>query len=125
VLSIPSSYSAEVVAHNAFDWVCIDMQHGVIDYQVAVTMLQAISTTRRRDRARAVERHVDYRPHARRRAMGIIVPMVNSVEEAHTAVSACRYFPAGARSYGRRAPRCTPAPITSTRHRRGGVHPHD
>src|SRR3989304_7066734 len=44
-LSIPSAFSAEVMAHQGFDWLCIDMQHGVIDYQIAVTMLQAISTT--------------------------------------------------------------------------------
>ena len=44
-LSIPSSFSAEVMAHQRFDYVCVDMQHGVIDYQIAVTMLQAISTT--------------------------------------------------------------------------------
>ena len=44
-LSIPSSFSAEIMAHQGFDWVCIDMQHGVIDYQVALTMLQAIGST--------------------------------------------------------------------------------
>jgi thiamine-phosphate diphosphorylase len=33
-------------------------------------------------------------------AMGIIIPMVNSVDEARAAVSACRYYPEGARSYG-------------------------
>ena len=43
--SIPSSFSAEVMAHQGFDSICIDTQHGVVDYQVAVTMLQAISTT--------------------------------------------------------------------------------
>ena len=42
-LSIPSAFSAEMVAHAGFDWVCIDMQHGLIDYQVAVTMLLALS----------------------------------------------------------------------------------
>ena len=100
-LSIPSSYSAEVVAHNAFDWVCIDMQHGVIDYQAAVTMLQAISTTEATPVVRVpwnefsiIGKMLDAG------AMGIIVPMVNSVDEARAAVSACRYFPNGARSYG-------------------------
>ncbi len=44
-LSIPSSFSAEVMAHQGFDSLTVDMQHGVVDYQVAVTMLQAISTT--------------------------------------------------------------------------------
>ena len=44
-LSIPSSFSAEVMAHQGFDSLVVDMQHGVVDYQTAVTMLQAISTT--------------------------------------------------------------------------------
>ena len=44
-LSIPSVFSAEVMAHQGFDSLTVDMQHGVVDYQVAVTMLQAISTT--------------------------------------------------------------------------------
>ena len=100
-LSIPSSYSAEVVAQQAFDWVCIDMQHGVIDYQVAVTMLQAISSTAATPIVRVpwnefgiIGRMLDAG------AMGIIVPMVNSPDEARAAVAACRYFPDGARSYG-------------------------
>ena len=100
-LSIPSSYSAEIVAHQAFDWVCIDMQHGVIDYQVAVTMLQAIGTTDATPIVRApwndfsiIGKLLDAG------AMGVIVPMVNSVDEARAAVSACRYAPIGARSYG-------------------------
>ena len=44
-LSLPDSFSAEVMAHIGFDWLCIDMQHGIIDYSQAVPMLQAISTT--------------------------------------------------------------------------------
>ena len=44
-LAIPNSFSAEIMAHQGWDTLTIDMQHGVIDYQVMVTMLQAISTT--------------------------------------------------------------------------------
>ncbi|MER3421595.1 MAG: 2,4-dihydroxyhept-2-ene-1,7-dioic acid aldolase [Chloroflexota bacterium] len=44
-LSLPCSYSAEIMAHQGFDWLCIDMQHGMIDYPDAVQMLTAISTT--------------------------------------------------------------------------------
>ena len=44
-LSIPSAFSAEVMAHQGFDSLVIDMQHGVIDYQTAAGMLAAISTT--------------------------------------------------------------------------------
>ena len=40
---IPSSFSAEVMAHMGWDSVTIDMQHGVIDYPNALQMLQARS----------------------------------------------------------------------------------
>ena len=100
-LSIPSSFSAEVMAHQGFDWLCIDMQHGVIDYQVAVTMLQAIGTTATIPFVRVpwnepgiIGKMLDAG------AYGIIVPLVNSKEEAEAAVRACRYAPDGSRSYG-------------------------
>ncbi len=44
-LAIPNSFSAETMAHQGWDTLTIDLQHGVIDYQAMVTMLQAISTT--------------------------------------------------------------------------------
>ena len=100
-LSIPSSFSAEVMAHQGFDWVCIDMQHGVIDYQVAVTMLQAIGSTDTIPFVRVpwnefgiIGKVLDAG------ALGVIIPMVNSVAEARAAVAACRYFPLGSRSFG-------------------------
>jgi 4-hydroxy-2-oxoheptanedioate aldolase len=46
-LTVPSSASAETFAHAGFDWVCIDTQHGLIDYQNSVEMLRAISPPRR------------------------------------------------------------------------------
>ena len=100
-LSIPSSLSAEIMANEDFDYVCIDMQHGAIDYQLALTMLQAISTTATMPFVRVpwndpgiIMKMLDAG------AMGVIIPMVNSVEEAQTAVAACRYHPAGNRSFG-------------------------
>src|SRR3974390_3216157 len=44
-LSIPSSYSAEIMAHQGWDSVTIDMQHGPIDDASAHAMLVAVSTT--------------------------------------------------------------------------------
>ena len=44
-LAINSSYSAEVMAHVGFDWLCLDMQHGVVDNNDIVPMMQGISTT--------------------------------------------------------------------------------
>ena len=89
------------MAHAGFDWLCIDMQHGSIDYQVALSMLQAISTTDTVPIVRVpwnepgiIMKTLDAG------AYGVIVPMVNSRAEAEAAVAACRYAPQGNRSYG-------------------------
>lgn len=100
-LTVPSSFAAEVFAHAGFDWLCIDMQHGMIDYQVAVTMLQAMSNTT----TMPVVRVPWNEPGIIMKALdagayGVIVPMVNSRAEAEAAVAACRYAPRGVRSYG-------------------------
>ena len=44
-LAIPNAFSAETMAHAGWDALTIDMQHGVVDYGAAVSMLTAISTT--------------------------------------------------------------------------------
>jgi 4-hydroxy-2-oxoheptanedioate aldolase len=100
-LSIPSAFSAEVMAHQGFDSLTVDMQHGVVDYQVAVTMLQAISTTAVMPVAR-----VPWNDPARLMkildagAYGVICPMINTREEAEALVQACKYPPRGYRSFG-------------------------
>ncbi len=100
-LHIPSSFSAEAVASLGWDGITIDMQHGVIDYQVALTMLQAISPY---DAAPMVR--VPWNDPAiimkvlDAGAYGVICPMVNNAEEAERFVGACRYAPRGYRSTG-------------------------
>src|SRR6266550_2941059 len=100
-LVIPSAFSAEIIAHGGFDWVCVDMQHGVIDYAQMVTMLQAVAATDITPLVRVpwnepgiIGKTLDAG------ARGVIIPMVNTVEEAERAVWSCRYAPAGGRSYG-------------------------
>ncbi len=100
-LMIPSAFCAEIVAHAKFDWVCVDMQHGVIDYAQMVTMLQAVSSTDVTPLVRVpwnepgiIGKTLDAG------ARGVIIPMVNSRDDAERAVQACRYAPLGARSYG-------------------------
>ena len=100
-LSIPSSFSAEVMAHQGFDSLTVDMQHGVVDYQTAVTMLQAISTTSAIPLAR-----VPWNDPARLMKIldagvyGVICPMINTRDEAEALVRACKYAPRGFRSWG-------------------------
>jgi 4-hydroxy-2-oxoheptanedioate aldolase len=100
-LSIPHSVQAEVMAHTGLDWLCIDMQHGCIDYSDTVPMLTAISTTNVMPFVRVpwnepamIMKVLDAG------AYGVIVPMVSNRAEAERAVGACRYPPNGIRSNG-------------------------
>jgi len=100
-LAIPNGFSAEVMAHQGWDTLTIDMQHGVIDYAQMVTMLQAISTTPTVPIVRVpwlepgiVMKSLDAG------AYGIICPMVNTREDAQRLVAYSHYAPRGSRSFG-------------------------
>jgi len=101
-LTIPTPATAEATARAGFDYVCIDTQHGGIEYSDAVPMIQAILLGGSRPIVRVpwnepgiIGKMLDAG------ADGVIGPMVNSVEEAEAAVRACRYAPhGGARSWG-------------------------
>ena len=100
-LAIPNSWTAEMVARAGYDIVTIDMQHGLIDYQVALSMLQAISSTN----VPALVRVPWNDPGILMKvldagAAGVICPMINTKEEAEQFIGACRYPPLGYRSYG-------------------------
>lgn len=100
-LAIPSSFSAEIMAHQGWDTLTVDLQHGVTDYASAVAMFTAISTTSTIPIARVpwldpgiIMKALDAG------AYGIICPMVNCKEDAERFVHACRYPPEGGRSLG-------------------------
>lgn len=100
-LTIPSSWTAEVMAHQGWDSLVVDTQHGLIGYETSLAMLQAISTTNVIPLARSswnepagIMRLLDAG------ALGIICPMVNNRKEAEAFVGACRYAPQGYRSAG-------------------------
>lgn len=100
-LSIGSSYAAEIVAHGGFDAVTVDCQHGMMGWETALVMLQAISTTS----ATPIARCAANDPAAIMRlldagAYGIICPMVSTRDDAERFVAACRYPPLGCRSFG-------------------------
>lgn len=93
--------AAEVASKAGYDYVCVDMQHGLMDLDTAMTMLTHIET----GDAVPVVRATSIDPALIGRlidagALGVVVPMVNTVEQAVTAVRACRYAPNGDRSVG-------------------------
>ena len=100
-LAVPNGFSAETMAHQGWDSLTVDLQHGVVDYQAAVTMLTAISTTSTVPVARVPwldPAHLMKVLDAG--AYGVICPMVNSREDAERLVAYTRYPPHGTRSFG-------------------------
>ena len=100
-LTIPAAWTAEIMAHSGFHSLTIDMQHGLMDYKTALTMLQAMSTTSVVPLVRVpwndpaiIMRLLDAG------AYGIVCPMINTRIEAEAFVQACRYPPLGYRSFG-------------------------
>jgi 4-hydroxy-2-oxoheptanedioate aldolase len=100
-MTVPGSVGAEIFAGAGVDYVCVDQQHGVIDYDSMVPMIQAI----RAEGAAPITRVLSNDPFLIMKSLdagawGVIVPLVNNAEGAARAVSACRYPPQGTRSYG-------------------------
>ena len=98
-LSHPSI--AEIMSDSGFDWLCIDLEHSVIDFekaQILITVIQAKGL-------KAFVRVGDNDSSIIKRVLdagadGIIVPMVNSVEEAKKAINSIKYPPLGTRGVG-------------------------
>lgn len=100
-LAIPDGFAAETMAHQGWDSLTIDLQHGVVDYQAMVPMLQAISTTP----TVPVVRVPWLEPGILMKALdagayGVICPMVNTREDAEKLVAYTHYAPRGTRSFG-------------------------
>lgn len=100
-LAIANPFSAETMAHQGWDSLTIDLQHGVVDYAGMVGMLQAISTTP----TVPVVRVPWLEPGILMKALdagayGVICPMVNSREDAQKLVAYTHYAPRGTRSFG-------------------------
>lgn len=99
--AIPNPIVAELMACADYDSLTIDLQHGLVDYQTAVYMLQALSESGITPMARVpwnepamIMKMLDAG------ALGIICPMVNTAEECAQFVGAMKYAPEGYRSSG-------------------------
>lgn len=100
-LAIPNSFSAETMAHQGWDTLTIDLQHGVVDYQAMVGMLQAISTTPTVPVVRVpwLEAGILMKT-LDAGAYGVICPMINTRQDAQNLVAWTHYAPRGTRSFG-------------------------
>ena len=98
---MPGPMSAEVLGKTGFDWVLMDMQHGCMDYETALSMIRAVDLSSAVPIVRVpwndpgvIGRVLDAG------ALGVVFPMIQSAADARRAVDACLYPPAGSRSFG-------------------------
>lgn len=92
---------AEIMAVCGFDWLVIDMEHGPVSMETAQGIIAAIRTTETTPLVRVgwnetalIHQALDIG------AYGLVVPMVNTVEEAQRVVKDASYAPRGDRSRG-------------------------
>lgn len=92
---------AEIMSDCGFDWLCIDMEHSIIDYSEAQLLIATIQSKGIQafvrvgeNNNRIIKRVLDAG------ADGIIIPMVNNKEEAIKAINSVKYPPVGKRGVG-------------------------
>ena len=100
-LTLSDLHSAELAGQMGYDWLCVDLQHGMVDAADLWKILAALSASPTTPLVRVAGNAPDQIGRALDSgAHGVIVPMVNTEDEARAAASACRYPPAGTRSCG-------------------------
>ena len=117
-LSLASVIAAEQMATAGFDWLTIDLEHAPTNWETAIAMVAVVGAQGVAPWIRIpsstdenVKRALDLG------AMGIVAPMVTSVEQARAVVRSCKYPPDGIRSFagGRNAPATRPCPTANSR----------
>lgn len=100
-ITINNQTIGEIMSDAGFDWLCIDLEHSIIDYSEAQQLILAIQSKGLKafvrvgeNNARIIKRVLDAG------ADGIIVPSVNSALEAKKAVDSIKYPPVGKRGVG-------------------------
>ena len=100
-LSLGSITAARFMARAGFAWLTVDIEHSLVDWETATHMFASVADAGCTALARVpANRHDHIKRVLDNGAHGVVVPMVNSREEAEAAVAACRYPPAGNRSVG-------------------------
>lgn len=100
ILSLPSPEIAEILSEMGFDWLFVDTEHGLLGPGSVQRILQAtgsncpvIVRVPAGDDI-SIKKVLDLGP------AGVIIPHVNSAEDAHRIVRFCKYPPEGSRSVG-------------------------
>ena len=100
-LSLGDLYATRVLARLGFDWLTLDVEHSAIDWSQATSLFGAIADAGCVPLCRVPEgTHFYIKRALDAGAWGIVVPMVDTVEQAQVAIAAAKYPPTGNRSLG-------------------------
>lgn len=100
-LSLASPFTAEIMAAQGYDALTIDLQHGLVGYEAATSMLQAMRASGVTPLVRTPWLEpADIMKALDAGAYGVICPMINTRAEALALVSFMHYPPHGVRSFG-------------------------
>ncbi|HVI20636.1 MAG TPA: aldolase/citrate lyase family protein, partial [Bacillus sp. (in: firmicutes)] len=93
--------NAEILAHTGTDFIMIDAEHGSMDIETAGRMVSIIRGTHATPLIRVAGNEVSLIKRALDTGVsGVMIPMVNTKEEAEHAVRSCKYPPVGIRGIG-------------------------
>ncbi|CAN5509076.1 4-hydroxy-2-oxoheptanedioate aldolase [soil metagenome] len=100
-LGLCSPVAAESMAHVGWDWLVVDVEHSPVGFDTMVNCFRAIQLGGAAPMARLpwndtiwIQRTLDAG------AMGLVVPMINTVADAKSVVSNTKYATRGQRSFG-------------------------
>lgn len=100
-LTLPDPVAARLLATSGFDWITVEMEHTPTTFETAALSCSLIAAT---DTVPLIRVPFNSSENVKRAldngAWGVIVPMVNSREEAENVVNASRFPPLGQRSVG-------------------------
>ncbi len=100
-LSMGDLFATRVLVRLGFDWLTLDLEHSPIDWSQAAMIFGAIADAGGVPLARVPKGNHDYiKRTLDAGAWGIVVPMVDTVEQAKLAIAAAKYPPTGNRSLG-------------------------
>lgn len=100
-LSLGDLYATRVLARMGWDWLTLDIEHSAVDWSQAAMIFAAVADAGCVPLARVPEgTHHYIKRVLDAGAWGIVVPMVDTVEQAKIAIAAAKYPPTGNRSVG-------------------------
>jgi 4-hydroxy-2-oxoheptanedioate aldolase len=101
ICAFSNALTAEVMARAGFDWLFLDMQHGLGNHETVVDMIRALDITGTPALVRAAWNRPELVGWALDAgAQCVVSPMISNAQQARDLVAACRFAAPGVRSWG-------------------------